>query len=193
MPGVLDDQRDLLAQFQEISRKKMEQYADQWQAGKLTLAQFEKAFKSELRESYIASAWTARGTTDLSQRDYGKIGQRLRTQYSYMHDFFSEIAQGKLTQAQITARAGLYVSSSRQILEEVGNSDDLPLLPAYPADGGSKCRANCKCAIESVKVENGFDVHWRLQPAEHCEDCKRRSRQVLMVRYGKVVNREAWG
>lgn len=192
MPSPNEAQRALLAEFQAISKAQFERYVDAWAGGQKSLTEFELLFKAELKDCYIGTAYVARGSTDLSQRDYGKIGRRLRDQYGYMHDFFTEISEGKLTPAQIKARANLYAASARQILEEVGNSDDLPLLPHYPGDGSTRCHTNCACGIESEPAENGFDVHWRLNAAEHCGDCVKRSQRVLMVRFGKVVNPEAW-
>lgn len=194
MPDLVDEQRALLAEWQELTRQQFSGYADRWATGRISLQEFERLFKAEVKDLYIAATWTARGTTQVSQADYGLAGRRLRDQYGFMHDFFQEIEAGNLTLAEIKARSGLYAKSSGQVLEQIGISEtDLPRLPAYPKDGTTRCLTNCNCTIRKVKVANGWDVYWDLNPGETCPDCKGRAdRSPLQVRFGRIVNPEAW-
>lgn len=194
MPELIDEQRALLAEYQAISARQLGTYADRWAAGQISLAEFERLFKAELKDAYIFAVWTANGQTSGSQADYGLAGRRLRDQYQFMHGFFGDIEAGKLTPDQIKARAGLYAKSSGQMLEQLGISeDDLPRLPYYPKDGSTQCKTNCNCTIGKQRVENGWDVTWELNPGETCEDCRRRaSGSPLRVRFGKILNPEAW-
>lgn len=192
MPGPTAEQRALLMEWQEISGQQMARYARAWAAGQIDLADYERLFQAELRDLYVAAAWTSTGGPErTSQADYGRIGRQLRDQYGYMHQFFGEIAQGKLSLAEIEARGKLYTASSRQALEAVSaaGNEGLPRLPAQPGDGTTRCRTNCKCNWRIEAVENGYDCYWELNPAEHCEDCLRRAREwnPLRVRFGEIV------
>lgn len=192
MPGLTDESRVLMLEWQDISRQRIEAYADQWAAGRLPLADFERLFKHQVKDLYIAGAWTARESEEATtQADYGRIGRMLRDQYGYAHGFFQEIEAGKLSLAEIKARAGLYVASSSQALEATAVAQaGMPRLPAMPGDGSTRCRTNCKCTWRIEAVENGFDCYWELHPAEHCPDCKRRAAEwgPLRVRFGRIVN-----
>ena len=190
-----DEQRVLLAEWQDISIAQFERYADRWASGELSLSNFEQLFKLELKNLYVASAWTATGSIEATNhRHYGVVGRRLRDQYQFMHNFFNEIEAGNLTLAEIKARSAQYARSSRQVLERIGNSDvGLPMLPAYPADGSTECLTNCKCSHRVVDVEDGFDVYWKLNPAEHCPDCTSRAKNSpIRVRFGRVTNPDVW-
>lgn len=195
MPDLTDESRVLMLEWQELSANRLESYVSDWQSGRLSLADFERLFKVEIRDLYVAAAWTARGSVAAtSQADYGRIGRMLRDQYGYTHEFFQEIEADKLSLAQIRARARLYVESAGQALERIGIDEaGLPRLPHYPKDGSTPCKMNDKCILRKQKVENGWDIYWELNPAEHCPVCRRRAAgSPLRVRFGEVVNSEAW-
>lgn len=187
-------QRDLLTEFQALSAGQMARLVDRYAAGGVTLAEFERLFKQELKDMYIASVWTANGATNATQAQYGLAGRRLRDQYQFMYGFFAEIQSGALSPEQIKARAAMYARSSSQVLEQLGASEPgMPRLPAYPGDGSTSCLSNCKCSIDPVKVEGGYDVFWRTSAAEHCDDCRRRANAgALRVRFGRITNSEVW-
>jgi hypothetical protein len=187
-------QRALLSEFQQLSAAALSRHADAYAGGRLTLAEFERLFKQELKDMYIASVWTANGATQGTQAQYGLAGRRLRDQYGFMPGFFKEIEAGQLSIDQIKARAAMYPRSSSQVLEQLGASEPgLPRLPHYPGDGSTECLSNCNCGLRTVKVEQGYDVFWDLTTAEHCDDCRRRANgSPLRVRFGRVTNSEAW-
>lgn len=194
MPELTDEQRNLLAEFQADSARRFDGYTEQWAKGRISLADFERLFKAELKDNYIAAIWVANGEPRGSQADYGLAGRRLRDQYQFMHGFFQQIEAGELTLDQIKARAGLYAKSSGQVLEQLGISeDDLPNLPAYPKDGSTQCHTNCNCTTRKERVENGWDVYWELNPGETCPDCRRReNNSPLRVRFGRILNPGDW-
>lgn len=191
---VNSSQRTLLTEFQGLAASQLARHADAYAAGRLTLVEFERLFKQELKDMYIAATWTANGRAGASQAQYGLAGRRLRDQYQFMFGFFAEIQAGALSPAQIKSRAAMYTASSRQVLEQLGASDaGMPRLPAYPGDGSTSCLSNCNCGLRTVKVEQGYDVFWDMSAAEHCDDCRRRANgSPLRVRFGRVTNGEAW-
>lgn len=188
-------QRDLLTEFQGLAASQIAHLADRYAVGQVTLAEFERLFKLEVKDMYIATVWTANGRTGATQAQYGLAGRRLRDQYQFMHGFFQEIQAGALSVEQITARAAMYARSSSQVLEQLGAAEPgMPRLPHYPGDGSTTCLSNCKCSLDTVKVEQGYDIFWRTSAAEHCDDCRRRANAgALRVRFGRVTNGEVWG
>lgn len=188
-------QRDLLAEFTGLASSQMARLADRYAAGRLDLAEFERLFKQELKDMYIAGVWTANGAASATQAQYGLAGRRLRDQYQFMYGFFAEIQAGALSVEQIKARAAMYTRSSSQILEQLGTAEPgMPRLPYYPGDGSTRCLSNCNCSLATEKVEGGYDVYWNMAASEHCDDCRRRaSGSPLRVRFGRVTNAEAWG
>jgi hypothetical protein len=188
-------QRTLLTEFQQLSSANLARLTERYAAGGVTLAEFERLFKQELKDMYIASVWTSNGATRGTQAQYGLAGRRLRDQYQFMHGFFQEIEAGNLSAEQIAARGGMYARSSSQVLEQLGAAEPgMPRLPHYPGDGSTSCLSNCNCGLRTVKVEQGYDVFWDLTAAEHCDDCRRRANgSPLRVRFGRVTNAEAWG
>jgi hypothetical protein len=191
MPGLTDPSRALLSEWQEIAAGAINAHIDRWAAGRISLADLEGLFKQEVKDLYIAAAWTARGSVEAtSQADYGRVGRMLRDQYGFAGDFLGEIRQGNLSLAQVKARAGLYVSSSRQALEAVGAAQEgMPSLPAMPGDGSSICKAQCHCRWDIVKVAGGFDCTWVVTAGESCATCVGRAGKwnPLRVRFGKIV------
>jgi hypothetical protein len=193
---INDRQISLLEEWQQISRRQLSRYADQWIEGRIDLAEFQRLVKLEIKDLYIASTWTATGSPDATTfADYGRAGRRIRDQYAFLADFFDEIEAGDLSLAQIKSRAGMYANSSRQIMEEVANArDGLPQLPFSPGDGSTQCRSNCNCTLRKEQVDGGWDIYWELNPGESCPDCIRRQRNSpLRVRGGRITNPGVWG
>ena len=81
----------------------------------ITLGQWERAMREELKHLHIYSATMAKGgTMQLSQADYGRIGRELRDQYEYLRQFADDIASGKQAiDGRLAARAKLYAQSGR--------------------------------------------------------------------------------
>jgi hypothetical protein len=110
------------------------------------LGSFGAAFKAEIKGEYIRQYLLGIGGINrMTQADWGSIGGSLTEQYKYIPGFLEDIASGKLTEAQIAARANMYINSSREAFE----------------------RAKAKCARELEMTEE----LWVLDGGEHCEDC----------------------
>jgi hypothetical protein len=85
---------------------------------KINVATWEKAQAQALKQLEITSYALGRGGIgQMNQRDYGLIGARLRSQYTELRKFSEDIQAGKLTPAQIRARARMFHSGSRGGLE----------------------------------------------------------------------------
>ncbi len=110
---------------------------------------------------------------DLSLKDYGRIGNHLRSQYGYLRKFSREIRTGKLSQARISARIELYFNKTRFDYES-GHS-------AIHAESGYRWERRIKPAREScLSCIQYNDMGWQSigtlpKPTQQCEcqaNCK---------------------
>lgn len=106
---------------------------------------------------------------NLSKAERDEIRRAVAGQVPYLRGFAADVVAGRLSDAQIAARAGLYAGATRASYERsrwTGKG-----LPGYPADGGTACLVNCKCSW----VERDGKMYWELGAAEHCPDCESRA------------------
>jgi hypothetical protein len=82
--------------------------------GRLTLAQWQQAMALEIKDGWLVSAMAGRGGRNaMTQADWGRLGGRLRYEYSRLNRFADRIKNGELTAAQIRANAQLYALAPR--------------------------------------------------------------------------------
>jgi len=151
--------------------------------GLLAPGDFYSLMAREVKGEYLRQYMLGRGgRAQMTQADWGSIGGMLKEQYNpYLKNFVNEIAQGRLSEGQIRARARMYINSAREAFERANaraRSDGQLELPAYPADGQTVCLTNCNCNWDIVEVydENGvlvgWDCTWIVNHAvENCPDC----------------------
>ena len=105
-------------------------------------------FRQEIKEEWLAQYIAGRGGVDqMTPADWGWIGGKLNAQYNrYLARFLEDIKAGKLSPAQIAARARMYILSAEH---------------AY-------WQAN-----HVAQLAAGYDaVRWVLDPnCENCPDC----------------------
>lgn len=115
--------------------------------GEISPADFRERMKAEIRGEYIRQYLLGRGGLgSMTQSDWGVIGRALKDQYSFLGDFHDDLRKGDLTEAQISNRAQMYISSARQMYE----------------------KARTKTMGDSGRTE----VRWVLSGGESCADCK---------------------
>jgi hypothetical protein len=119
---------------------------------RLTVTDWERGMREELRKAYISEYLAGRGGLyRMTQADYGSIGGMLADQYRYLSGFARQIAAGNLTEGQILARVRMYINSAREAYE----------------------RAHGRSAQDAGQTT----VHWHLTDigprgkVEHCGDC----------------------
>lgn len=141
---------DTLAKVDDL-QKAPKNVADQlasWVAsGQIDAKAFEAQMRQQIKQAYISEYLLGRGGINaMKPLDWGSIGGMLKEQYKYLAAFAQEIAEGKLTEAQIRARAQMYINSSREAFE----------------------RAKARVAA----LLNLTEEKWILNPqAENCPDC----------------------
>jgi hypothetical protein len=146
-----------------------------------TVRRWELEVRARLKTVYLAEYLLGRGgKAMMTSADYGRVGAMLATQYGFLRGFAVEIQDGTLSEAQIAARTQLYHTSAIQAFERgkaAAYSVDL-ILPAYPADGGTRCLTNCRCRWSIRETKRAWKAFWRrTKQAESCDDCVARERQ----------------
>jgi len=156
--------------------------AEQLASDQLRLDHWQELMRAALKSEHLAQYMAGRGgKAQMTQRDYGIVGAILKKQYQFLDDFAKDIAAGKLSPAQIAARARMYIESAHQSFwrgraEALG----LPRLPTYPGQGDTQCLTRCRCELKIEEVRTpggtlmGWNVTWVLDPLAqevHCEDC----------------------
>lgn len=140
-----------------------------------TVRRWEEEIRARLKRIYVAEYALGRGgRKNLTQSDYGRIGSMLREQYDYLRSFAYDVQSGKMTEAQIAARTQMYHESSIHAFERgkaASYSTEL-ILPAYPADGGTRCRSRCRCRWYIRETKTAWKAYWKREHrAESCDDC----------------------
>ena len=82
--------------------------------GQITLAEWQRLMADDLRNMHLQNAAVGRGGwANLTDADLQKVEGSLRFQYQHLDGFANDILDGKLSPAQIKARAQLYAQSGR--------------------------------------------------------------------------------
>lgn len=113
----------------------------------ISVVEWQAEMRELIKREYIRQYLVGRGGRSAMQfADWGSIGGMLsQTQYNHLTRFAGQIAAGQLTEAQIAARARMYIRSAKQAYEK---------------------------ANKRSKLQAGYEwVSWNLTPAEHCGDC----------------------
>jgi hypothetical protein len=98
--------KKLNGQLQDFTRRLID--------GNITIDQWQGSVREALKPAHLQAAMVgAGGKNALSQSDYGRLGQRLRSEYSYLQNFASDILAGRVSGAMALARIGLYAESVR--------------------------------------------------------------------------------
>ena len=152
--------------------------------GDITIDQWQGSVREALKPAHIQAAMVGVGGKQaLSQSDYGRIGQRLRSEYAYLQNFASDLLGGRISAPMALARIGLYAESVRGSYwegttirrEKEGYTLMRRILDAqavhcqdcigYAARGivpigavpmpGQRCacRSRCKCRIEYLRQQ----------------------------------------
>jgi hypothetical protein len=119
--------------------------------GTVELSEFHLAMRTEIKSSLINNVAAAKGGyAQLSQSDYGRIGNEVKRQYRFLDNFVTELYSGggvKPGSQGFLARVQLYFNTSRtfyykfdrEAQEEAGMSEERNLL--HPAEHCDECLA----------------------------------------------------
>lgn len=150
--------------------------ASRLQAGTISVEDWTRSMRDVVKRTTIDQYLLGRGGRNaMTQADWGRIGYRLREQYGYLQRFAQAVDAGQLSDAQIAARAKLYVSATWSTFDRAKGAAWNIRLPAHPGDGSTKCRGNCRCSWRIVADKDAGIIMatWKLDSgAEHCDDCR---------------------
>ncbi len=174
--------------FLSAQRVVTEELARRLADGEITVQRWQAEMRAVVKATFGGEYLFGRGGRNaMTAGDWGSLGPLVRDQYRYLHAFAERVAAGELTQAQIAARAGLYCGASVQAYERGRGAAYGLTLPVYPADGGTSCKANCRCSWRIEETDSEWRATWKLSAAENCAGCQERARQYAPL----VVAKEA--
>jgi hypothetical protein len=175
------DIADLTKYMIEKARERTTTIANDLIEGKIELAEWTRQTAIELKEIHSQQYLLGRGgLKNMTQRDYGILGARLKKEYNYLNNFAIDIRDGKMSIAQFQARLNLYLSATdasyhaarRESHKQAGfqferrrlaSSNNCNPCVSYASMGwvaigtlpsiatACDCRANCKCFFEYSK------------------------------------------
>jgi hypothetical protein len=165
--GYLDDRKAVIA---DLTARLV--------AGDLPVGDWLLALREQVRDLTLGEyAFGRGGRGAMSDDDYAAVGKALEGQYAYLQSFAESVQAGDLTARQVGARANLYPAAARQAFER-GKAAAWGLeLDQHPADGQTRCLANCRCTLEITDNEDEWRVRWVLHADESCEDCRLMARK----------------
>jgi hypothetical protein len=147
---------------------------DRLLSGSLSVGEWETEIAKSLKTLHIQQYKLSAG--QMSQRDYGIVGNKLRNEYRFLRNFSLEIAAGRLTDAQIRNRVRQYYNATWGTFErgrresnknagarwekrELNSRVPCAQCPGYSSVGwvpvgflpdigrDCDCRSNCKCTF----------------------------------------------
>lgn len=176
-------------------RQRVTVLAEQLAAGRITLEQWKRAMRDEIRRYHLTAAILGAGGLALAGAAALLIARkRMVMQTKYFNAWAEQIERGVFpvdAAARLRQRAGLYAGAGQATFtESLFAAMGMPTLPAYPRDGQTDCRNNCLCHWQVTKLEGrgNWDCKWVLGAAEHCDQCPRRALvwNPLMIRNGVI-------
>ena len=110
----------------------------------------------------------------LSRAERADVRRAVDAQLKYLQGFVADVRAGRLSEAQIAARAELYAGATRGTYYAArwGEWE----LPWVPGDGSSECLGRCRCSASVVDSGAGSGVYtWVLGGEQHCTTCPARA------------------
>ena len=97
-------------------QKNAERLSDRLDSGSLNIAGYQERMRREVKDIHRTQYIAGRGGVDkMTPRDWGRLGSDLRwMQYDRLDKFALEIADGKLSPAQINARSKRYMEAANK-------------------------------------------------------------------------------
>lgn len=135
---------DLRDGFQDRRRSTVVALTRQLANEEISVQQWEAEMTQAIRETFSAQYALGRGgLNSMTDADWLAADDLVQAQRQFLRAFAEDIAAGRLSEAQISARAKLYHSASIQAYERGRAAAFGVSLPAHPADGSTPCKANC--------------------------------------------------
>lgn len=177
MQKLLDGRIEALSeQLKDFTKRLIE--------GNITLDQWQGSVREALKMNHLQAGIIGHGGREsLTQADYGRIGQRLRSEYAYLQNFANDLLGARISAPMALARIGMYAqavrgsywegttirqekqgySLMRRILDpQAKHCDDCLRYAArgavsigsLPMPGQRcACMSNCKCRVQYMRQQ----------------------------------------
>jgi hypothetical protein len=94
--------------------QQLKSFTDKLTSGSITLDQWQGSVREAIKIAHIQVATIGYGgKAEMGSREYGRIGQRLRSEYTYLQGFVRDLIDGRISAPMAMARIGLYAQSVR--------------------------------------------------------------------------------
>ncbi len=104
--------RELIDKLLDHTKREATRIAQRFDAGDITAAEFELLMRELLRDAHVVSGTVGRGGRErMSFSDWGKIGNKIRSQYEYLAKFRAKLERGALSKAATVSRARSYIGA----------------------------------------------------------------------------------
>lgn len=112
--------RATLDQTLATTAKRATALGDALQAGRISVATWNIEMRALIKGAHLYSGALAKGGwAQMTQADYGRIGQIVRKQYSYLEAFTRQIEKGLPLDGRFLRRVTMYVQAGRQTFHAV--------------------------------------------------------------------------
>jgi hypothetical protein len=82
--------------------------------GSISLDQWQGSIREAIKAAHIQAAIIGHGGRgNMGSAEYGRVGQRLRSEYAYLQNFASDLLGRRISASMALARIGLYAESVR--------------------------------------------------------------------------------
>lgn len=154
----------------------LDDYATNLANGDWTLGTFEDEMRRRLKNAYVAEYTLGKGgAQQMTQGDYGRLGNMLRRQYGYLRGYLNDLQSGKETRGTAGERARNFLGSARQGFSRGrGRAYGLD-LPGHPGDGGTPCHGKCRCHWDITEDDEEIRAYWIVSSSKPCSGCLSRS------------------
>lgn len=127
----------------------LKQFTRMLNDGSISLDQWQGSVRQAIKAAHIQAAIIGHGGRgNMGSAEYGKVGQRLRSEYAYLQNFASDLLGRRVSAPMAVARIGLYAES---------------------------VRGSYWLGTEIRQQKQGYSLMRRIldDQAKHCEDCLR--------------------
>jgi hypothetical protein len=178
--------REAVDRVADLTSERLADLSRRLIAGHVSLAEWQAQGAQAIKEAHLATAMAAHGgRARMTPADWGRVGQRLRTEYVYLDDFARQIAEARQPMnGRLVARARLYGQAARSTFRAVRDRDARLERGAYlernvisskeacagcreqtrrgwsplgtlVPPGQRQCRGNCRCRLAYREIGGG--------------------------------------
>lgn len=122
--------RDKIEKLIDFVKKHAADTADRYKSGDISIVEFETEMRDLLKSAHILASSVGRGGREMmTQSDWGKVGNSIKSQYEYLSRFARKLGSSDLTKAYSENRARSYASSiyiSFSTAEQEAKTENVP-------------------------------------------------------------------